>query len=132
VLSVNSREQLAQVDAILQDRIQREHRANGVSITSGLNVYVEAGATIGQDTVIHPFSFVGRDASIGADCTIGPFGVVPPDRDRPGRDGRGRERDPRGGHAGAVTGAAALVGRALPAAGAAACDGCCGDRGDSG
>ena len=77
VLSVNSREQLAQVDAILQDRIQREHRANGVSITSGLNVYVEAGATIGPDTVIHPFSFVGRDASIGAECVIGPFGVVP-------------------------------------------------------
>jgi bifunctional UDP-N-acetylglucosamine pyrophosphorylase/glucosamine-1-phosphate N-acetyltransferase len=77
VLSVNSREQLAQVDALLQDRIQREHRANGVSITSGLSVYVEAGATIGPDTVIHPFSFVGRDASIGADCVIGPYAVVP-------------------------------------------------------
>jgi bifunctional UDP-N-acetylglucosamine pyrophosphorylase/glucosamine-1-phosphate N-acetyltransferase len=79
VLSVNSREQQAQVDAILQDRIQREHRANGVGIASGVNVYVEAGVTIGPDTVIHPFSYVGRGASIGADCTIGPFGVVPRD-----------------------------------------------------
>lgn len=76
VLSVNSREQLARVDAVLQDRIQRRHRENGVSITSGSNVYVEADAAIGPDTVIHPFSFVGRDASIGADCTIGPYGVV--------------------------------------------------------
>lgn len=77
VLSVNSREQQAQVDMILQDRIQREHRANGVGIANGVNVYIEAGATIGPETVVHPFSFVGRDASIGADCTIGPFAVVP-------------------------------------------------------
>jgi len=78
VLSVNSRDQLAQVDAILQDRIQQAHRANGVSINSAENVYIEAGAKIGQDTVIHPFSFIGCDASVGAECTIGPFAVVPP------------------------------------------------------
>jgi UDP-3-O-[3-hydroxymyristoyl] glucosamine N-acyltransferase len=42
-----------------------------------VNVYIEAGATIAPDVVIHPFSFIGRDASIGADCTIGPFAVVP-------------------------------------------------------
>ena len=79
VLSVNSREQLAQVDAILQGRIQRMHRENGVGINSGATVYIEAGARIGPDTIIHPFSFIGADASIGADCVIGPFGVVPRD-----------------------------------------------------
>lgn len=77
VLAVNSREQQAQVDAVMQDRIQRELRDAGVSIANGINVYVEAGATVGPDTVIHPFSFVGRDASIGAGCVIGPFGDVP-------------------------------------------------------
>jgi bifunctional UDP-N-acetylglucosamine pyrophosphorylase/glucosamine-1-phosphate N-acetyltransferase len=77
VLSVNSREQQAQVDAIMQDRIQRELRDGGVSITNGINVYVEAGATIGPDTVLHPFTFIGRDASIGAECVIGPFASVP-------------------------------------------------------
>lgn len=79
VLSVNSREQLAQVDAILQARIQRQHRENGVSITAGGHAYVEAGVTIGADTVVHPFSYVGRGASVGADCVIGPFGFVPRD-----------------------------------------------------
>jgi bifunctional UDP-N-acetylglucosamine pyrophosphorylase/glucosamine-1-phosphate N-acetyltransferase len=77
VLSINSRDQQAQVDAILQDRIQRGHRINGVSINCAENVYIESGATIGPDTVIHPFSFIGRDASIGFECTIGPFGMVP-------------------------------------------------------
>ena len=33
--------------------------------------------TIGPDTIIHPFTFIGRDASIGADCAIGPFACVP-------------------------------------------------------
>lgn len=77
VLSINSREQQAQVDGVLQDRIQRQHRDAGVSIVSGANVYIESGARIGPDTTIQPFSFVGRDASIGADCVIGPFGMVP-------------------------------------------------------
>lgn len=77
VLSVNSRDQLADVDAILQDRIQSLHRSNGVGINNAQNVYIEAGATIGSDTTIHPFSFIGCDASIGADCVIGPFANVP-------------------------------------------------------
>ena len=77
VLAVNSRDQQAQVDAVMQDRIQRELRDSGVSIASSVNVYIEAGVTVGPDTVIHPFSFVGRDSSIGADCVIGPFAKVP-------------------------------------------------------
>jgi bifunctional UDP-N-acetylglucosamine pyrophosphorylase/glucosamine-1-phosphate N-acetyltransferase len=77
VLSVNDRDQQAQVDAIMQDRIQRHLRQSGVTIVSGINTYIEAGATIGQDTVVKPFSFIGRDSTIGADCTIGPFASVP-------------------------------------------------------
>jgi len=77
VLAVNDREQQAQVDAIMQDRIQRRVREGGVSIVSGLNTYIEAGARVGPDSLIRPFTFIGRDASIGADCVIGPFARVP-------------------------------------------------------
>jgi bifunctional UDP-N-acetylglucosamine pyrophosphorylase/glucosamine-1-phosphate N-acetyltransferase len=76
ILGVNSRDQLAQVDAIMQDRIQRQHFAAGVTIVSPVNTYIEAGVTIGPDTTIHPHTFIGRDATIGSDCTIGPFAVV--------------------------------------------------------
>ena len=77
VLAVNSRDQQAQVDAIMQDRIQRQVIQSGVTIVSGMNTYIEAGVTIGADTTIHPFSFIGRDSSIGPECTIGPFASIP-------------------------------------------------------
>src|SRR5687768_2727105 len=79
VLAINNREQLAQVDVIMQDRIQRQLREGGVTIVSPVNTYVEAGATIGPDTTLRPFTLVGRDASIGADCVVGPFACVPRD-----------------------------------------------------
>lgn len=77
VLAINTREQLAQVDAVMQDRIQRHHREAGVTIVSPENTYVEAGVSIGPDTVIRPFSYIGADAGIGPDCVIGPFACVP-------------------------------------------------------
>ena len=76
-LSVNTRQQLADVDALMQARIQREHRAAGVTIVQGSSVYVEAAATIGMDTTIHPFSFIGSRTAIGSSCVIGPFANVP-------------------------------------------------------
>jgi bifunctional UDP-N-acetylglucosamine pyrophosphorylase/glucosamine-1-phosphate N-acetyltransferase len=79
VLAVNTREQQAQVDAVMQDRIQRQLRDAGVSIVSGLNTYIEAGVTIGPDTTVQPFTFIGRDARIGGECVIGPFAAVPRD-----------------------------------------------------
>ncbi|MDB5331602.1 MAG: N-acetylglucosamine-phosphate uridylyltransferase/acetyltransferase [Phycisphaerales bacterium] len=77
VLSVNSREQQTQVDAIMQERIQRQFLESGVTIVSGINTYIEAGVSIGADTIIRPFSYVGRDSAIGPDCTIGPFVTIP-------------------------------------------------------
>jgi bifunctional UDP-N-acetylglucosamine pyrophosphorylase / glucosamine-1-phosphate N-acetyltransferase len=77
VMAPNSRQELALADAVMQERIQRQHREAGVSIYSPDNVYIEDGAVIGLDTMIRPFTFIGRDASIGTDCTIGPFAVVP-------------------------------------------------------
>jgi bifunctional UDP-N-acetylglucosamine pyrophosphorylase/glucosamine-1-phosphate N-acetyltransferase len=75
-LAVNTREQQAQVDVVMQDRIQRRLREEGVTIVSGINTYVEAGVTIGPDTTIHPFTFIGRDSSIGGECVIGPFATL--------------------------------------------------------
>jgi len=78
-LSVNTRQQLADVDAIMQARIQRDVQGAGVTIVSGVNTYIEAGAKIGAETVVQPFTFIGRGAAIGSDCVIGPFAFVPRD-----------------------------------------------------
>ena len=77
VLSVNNREQQANVDSVMQDRIQRKLREDGVTIVSPVNTYIEAGVNIGSDTVLRPYTFIGRDSSIGSDCQIGPFAAVP-------------------------------------------------------
>jgi bifunctional UDP-N-acetylglucosamine pyrophosphorylase/glucosamine-1-phosphate N-acetyltransferase len=77
VLAVNTRQQQADVDLVMQDRIQRQHRENGVTIVSPVSTYIEDGAAIGMDTIVHPFSFIGRDSTIGNECVIGPFGMLP-------------------------------------------------------
>lgn len=79
VLGVNDRGQLATIDAVMQDRIHRHLRAAGVTIVSSVNTYIEAGVSMGQDTVVQPFTFIGRGSSIGPDCVIGPFTCLPPE-----------------------------------------------------
>jgi bifunctional UDP-N-acetylglucosamine pyrophosphorylase/glucosamine-1-phosphate N-acetyltransferase len=76
-MAVNDRMQQAEVDAIMQDRIHRKLRSEGVTIVSSTAVYIEDGAAIGRDTTVYPFTFVGRDASVGRECVVGPFAAVP-------------------------------------------------------
>ena len=78
IVAPNTRQQLADADAVMQARIQRNLLENGVSIVSCDQTYIEAGVSIGPDTVIHPFTFIGRGSTIGADCAIGPFASLPP------------------------------------------------------
>jgi bifunctional UDP-N-acetylglucosamine pyrophosphorylase/glucosamine-1-phosphate N-acetyltransferase len=77
VVAPNTRQQLAEADAVMQDRIQRNLRETGVTIVSGMNTYIEANVSAGTDTVIQPFTFIGRDTTIGNDCVIGPFASIP-------------------------------------------------------
>ncbi len=52
VIAPNTRQQLAEADAAMQERIQRAIRESGVTIVSSFNTYVEAGVSVGPDTVI--------------------------------------------------------------------------------
>ncbi len=79
VLAPNTRQQLAEADAVMQDRIQRQLRESGVTIVSSVGTYIEAGVSIGRDTAVHPFTFIGRGATIGHECVIGPFASIPRD-----------------------------------------------------
>ena len=74
VLAVNTRQQLAEVDAIMQDRIQRQLRDSGVTIVSA-DEHVHRSRRDHRaghgDSAVHASS--AAIASIGADCVIGPF-----------------------------------------------------------
>ncbi|MCS1352376.1 bifunctional UDP-N-acetylglucosamine diphosphorylase/glucosamine-1-phosphate N-acetyltransferase GlmU [Mechercharimyces sp. CAU 1602] len=69
---VNHRVQLAEAEKIMRRRILHQHMVNGVTIIDPDNTYVEAGVTIGSDTVIHPGTHLRGATKIGSDCTIGP------------------------------------------------------------
>jgi bifunctional UDP-N-acetylglucosamine pyrophosphorylase/glucosamine-1-phosphate N-acetyltransferase len=75
-MGVNSRLDLSAVSRVLQDRIQSAVMDEGTTIVDPDNTWIESGATIGRDTVVYPFTFIGSNARIGGNCRIGPFAQV--------------------------------------------------------
>ncbi len=71
-MGVNDRAQLAQVSAILRERILNEHMKNGVTLIDPHNTYIDAGCTIESDTVIHPNVTLEGNTKIGSDVTLYP------------------------------------------------------------
>lgn len=78
VLGINSRDELAKMEKVLQQRIQKAHMLNGVTIVDPANTYIEAAVRIGRDTIIYPFSVLSGPAQIGVDCRVGPFSHIRP------------------------------------------------------
>lgn len=71
ILGVNSREQLAQVTAIMQQRINKKHMDNGVTLIDPNNTYIGSEVSIGQDTIIEPGCMIQGGSKIGSGCIIG-------------------------------------------------------------
>jgi len=75
-LGVNTRAQLADVQQVLQKRNCDKLMAEGVTIVDPLQVSIDLRATIGPDTVIHPFTCIIGPATIGPNCRLGPHTVI--------------------------------------------------------
>jgi bifunctional UDP-N-acetylglucosamine pyrophosphorylase / glucosamine-1-phosphate N-acetyltransferase len=71
IKAVNSRAQLAEVEALLRRRINHRHMAAGVTLVHPENTYIGTDVTIGRDTVIEPGVILEGSTAIGAECTIG-------------------------------------------------------------
>ncbi len=71
IMAVNTRQQLAQVEAIMQRRINQTHMDQGVTIIRPDQTYIEKGVEIGQDVIIYPGSILKGKTRIGPACTIG-------------------------------------------------------------
>jgi bifunctional UDP-N-acetylglucosamine pyrophosphorylase/glucosamine-1-phosphate N-acetyltransferase len=72
-LGVNDRVELAKVRKLAQQRIHDAHQRNGVTIVDPGSTIIEAGVTIGRDTIVEPSTFIRGNTTIGADCAIGPL-----------------------------------------------------------
>lgn len=71
VMGVNSRVELAEIAAILRQRILNKLMLSGVTIIDPASVYIEENVQIGQDSVIEPNVYIFGDTVIGEDCVIG-------------------------------------------------------------
>src|SRR4051794_5453282 len=73
ILGVNTRQHLAQANAIMQGRLQDRWMTEGVSIVDPRNTYIDGRAQIGRDTTIFPFTVISGTVTIGQNCRVGPF-----------------------------------------------------------
>lgn len=70
---INDRVSLAEANATLRDRINREHLLNGVTIIDPKNTYIGRDVVIGYDTIIEPGCILKGNTVIGNHCHIGPY-----------------------------------------------------------
>jgi bifunctional UDP-N-acetylglucosamine pyrophosphorylase/glucosamine-1-phosphate N-acetyltransferase len=76
VLGINTRAELARLDAALRDRKCGDLMSAGVTIYRPETCVIDADVTIGTDTIIEPFvQLLGRTA-IGSDCRIRSYSVI--------------------------------------------------------
>jgi bifunctional UDP-N-acetylglucosamine pyrophosphorylase / glucosamine-1-phosphate N-acetyltransferase len=92
---INTRIDLAEADARLRQRINRDHMLAGVTYVDPATTFVEAGVELEADVILHPFTVlrgstrveagaevgphvVAVDATIGRDARVGPFCYLRP------------------------------------------------------
>lgn len=75
-LGVNTRQQLAEVTHFMQRQTMTRFMTDGVTIVCPEQTYIDPRATIGADSVIHPFTMIQGPARIGSNCQIGPHAIV--------------------------------------------------------
>ncbi|MBI4777394.1 NTP transferase domain-containing protein [Candidatus Desantisbacteria bacterium] len=67
---------LAVAETYLRKQILNDLMDNGVTIISPETVFIDRSVSIGQDTVIYPFTAILGQSVIGKDCVIGPHACI--------------------------------------------------------
>ena len=75
-IGVNTRVQLADAEVAMRRRINRMHMLAGVTMLDPDSTYIEAGVSLGMDTLILPNTFLHSGTQIGKDCVIGPNSII--------------------------------------------------------
>jgi bifunctional UDP-N-acetylglucosamine pyrophosphorylase/glucosamine-1-phosphate N-acetyltransferase len=76
MLGINTRVHLAEAEAALRKRINRNLMLSGVTIVDPATTYIHPTVTVGQDSTILPNTHLWGDTSIGQGCVIGPNAVI--------------------------------------------------------
>jgi bifunctional UDP-N-acetylglucosamine pyrophosphorylase / glucosamine-1-phosphate N-acetyltransferase len=70
MMGINTREELARMEKSLQEEINRKWMAEGVTLKDPMTTYIEAGVTIGRDTVVGPNTHLCGTTVIGERCRV--------------------------------------------------------------
>jgi len=73
---INDRLQLAQCEAVLQQRLRRHWMAEGVTFSDPLSCTLSEGTRFGRDVVVEPQCHFRGDSQIGDGCRIGPGTLI--------------------------------------------------------
>jgi bifunctional UDP-N-acetylglucosamine pyrophosphorylase/glucosamine-1-phosphate N-acetyltransferase len=76
VIGINTRVHLAQAEALLRQRINRQWMLSGVTMIDPVSTYIEPEVTLGQDTILWPGTYLQGSTQIGAGCVIGPNTII--------------------------------------------------------
>lgn len=71
-IGINTRVHLAEAEAVMRRRINRDLMLAGVTMIDPDSTYIEAGVTIGIDTLVMPDTYIQGNTTIGEGCEIGP------------------------------------------------------------
>jgi len=71
-IGINTRIHLAEAEAAMRERINRDLMLSGVSMMDPASTFIEADVTIGRDTVIFPNTYIQGETEVGEGCVIGP------------------------------------------------------------
>jgi bifunctional UDP-N-acetylglucosamine pyrophosphorylase/glucosamine-1-phosphate N-acetyltransferase len=71
-IGVKDRVRLATATGLMRRRVLDQLMLGGVTIVDPDTTFIDATVTIGQDTVIEPFSVIKGSTVIGQECRIGP------------------------------------------------------------
>jgi bifunctional UDP-N-acetylglucosamine pyrophosphorylase/glucosamine-1-phosphate N-acetyltransferase len=75
-LGINTRVELAAVDRLFRDRKVRDLMLAGITIEKPETVTIDAGVTIGIDTVVEAFAQIRGRTVIGENCRIGTCAII--------------------------------------------------------
>jgi bifunctional UDP-N-acetylglucosamine pyrophosphorylase / glucosamine-1-phosphate N-acetyltransferase len=73
---VNDRIQLAQAGTALRERLLEDLMRAGVTVVDPATTYVDAGVTVGAETVLLPSTLLHGATRVGGGCAIGPHVTI--------------------------------------------------------
>lgn len=76
IAGVNSRQDLAHIEAILQTRLRHAAMQQGVTMIAPETVFLSADARFARDVIIEPHVVIGPDTVIGEGCIIKSFSHI--------------------------------------------------------